>query len=632
MSVSTPTHKDGSKSELTAPPKKSWIDSLRAFKDLRVLIMFFLGFAAGLPIMLIFSSLGLWLNEAGVDLSIITMFSWAGLGYAFKFIWAPLIDAIPVPILTKWLGRRRAWMVVAQLLIILAIYLMASVNPAELNVLHLMAAGSVLLGFSAATQDIVIDAYRIELAPPEMQPVLSSIYVTGYRIGMIVAGAGSLYLAVYFGSTENAYSYEAWRNTYYVMAVIMTLPLLTTFAGYEPTAEILQVKKQQLNLKLFSIYSAILLVPGTVIGLPYLVETLYNRLSGSSIVIVPEAVYPILNNYFAVTIGIAPFLLLFFLINQPKIINKAPTVTESKNDYIRLVLVFVLSVAIFITGFNLLGKVLPEFEDALAAFLIATVRLLASLGLAIISGLLLVKVGLVKKEVAMATWINPILDFFRRYGKKALLLLALIGLYRISDIVAGVISNVFYQEMGFDKTQIADAVKLVGVIMAIVGGFLGGMLAQRMRIMQVMMLGAILASSTNLLFILLTYHQGSVEYMYFAVIVDNLASGFASMVFIAFLSALTSIKFTAVQYAIFSSIMTLIPKVIGGYSGSIVEATSWPFFFTFTFVIGIPILVLIYLVDKYIVIGGNDDIYGDDVAASQLGIDDAVNTQPESKK
>ena len=332
------------------------------------------------------------------------------------------------------------------------------------------------------------------------------------------------------------------------------------------------------------------------------------------------------------TIGIAPFLLLFFLINQPKIINKAPTVTESKNDYLRLVLVFVLSVAIFITGFNLLGKVLPEFEDALAAFLIATVRLLASLGLAIISGLLLVKVGLVKKEVAMATWINPILDFFRRYGKKALLLLALIGLYRISDIVAGVISNVFYQEMGFDKTQIADAVKLVGVIMAIVGGFLGGMLAQRMRIMQVMMLGAILASSTNLLFILLTYHQGSVEYMYFAVIVDNLASGFASMVFIAFLSALTSIKFTAVQYAIFSSIMTLIPKVIGGYSGSIVEATSWPFFFTFTFVIGIPILILIYLVDKYIVIGGNDDIYGDDVAASQLGIDDAVNTQPENKK
>lgn len=630
MSVSTHSH-NNSTSAPTAP-KKSWIDSLKAFKDLRVLIMFFLGFAAGLPIMLIFSSLGLWLNEAGVDLSIITMFSWAGLGYAFKFIWAPLIDAIPVPILTKWLGRRRAWMVVAQLLIILAIYSMASVNPAEINVLHFMAAASVLLGFSAATQDIVIDAYRIELAPPEMQPVLSSIYVTGYRIGMIVAGAGSLYLAVYFGSTEAQYSYEAWRNTYYVMALIMTLPLLTTFAGYEPTAEILQIKKQQLNLKLFFIYSAILLVPGTLVGLPYLAETLFNRLADSSIVLVPAAVYPILKNYFAVTIGIAPFLLLFFFANQPKIINKAPTVTESRNDYLRLVLVFILSVVVFITGYIQIGHVLPEFDDALAKFFMAATRLLSSLVLAIVTGFVLVKIGLVKKEVAMATWINPIVDFFRRYGKKALLLLALIGLYRISDIVAGVISNVFYQEMGFTKTQIADAVKLVGVIMAIVGGFLGGMLAQRMRIMQVMMLGAILASSTNLLFILLTYHQGSVEYMYFAVIVDNLASGFASMVFIAFLSALTSIKFTAVQYAIFSSIMTLIPKVIGGYSGAIVEVTSWPFFFTFTFVIGIPILLLIYLVDKYIVIGGNDDIYGDDVAATQLALDEAVDTQPENKK
>ena len=613
MSVSTSTNNTNPESELTAPPKKSWIDSLKAFKDLRVLIMFFLGFAAGLPIMLIFSSLGLWLNEAGVELSIITMFSWAGLGYAFKFIWAPLIDAIPVPILTKWLGRRRAWMVVTQLLIILAIYLMASVNPVELNVLHLMAAASVLLGFSAATQDIVIDAYRIELAPPEMQPVLSSIYVTGYRIGMIVAGAGSLYLAVYFGSTDAEYSYEAWRNTYYVMAVIMTLPLLTTFAGYEPTAEILQVKKQQRNLKFFLVYSAILLVPGILFGLPYLVETLYNRITDSSITLVPLSIYPILKNYFAVTIGIAPILLLFFIVNQPKIINKAPTVTESRNDYVRLVLVFILSVIVFILGYNLIGKVLPEFEDVFAAFMMATIRLLASLVLAIITGFILVQIGLVKKQVAMATWINPIVDFFRRYGKKALLLLALIGLYRISDIVAGVISNVFYQEMGFTKTQIADAVKLVGVIMAILGGFLGGMMAQRLRIMQVMMLGAILASSTNLLFILLTYHQGSVEYMYFAVIVDNLASGFASMVFIAFLSALTSIKFTAVQYAIFSSIMTLIPKVIGGYSGTIVENTSWPFFFTFTFVIGIPILVLIYLVDKYIVIGGNDDIYADEV-------------------
>jgi len=234
-----------------------------------------------------------------------------------------------------------------------------------------------------------------------------------------------------------------------------------------------------------------------------------------------------------------------------------------------------------------------------------------SLVTALAIGYGLVKAGLVQKQVAIATWVEPIADFFRRYGKKALLLLALIGLYRISDIVAGVISNVFYLDMGFTKTDIANAVKLVGVIMVIAGGFLGGLMAQKLRMMQAMMVGAILAAVTNLLFVLLTYHQGSLPYMYLAVIFDNLAAGLASAVFIAFLSALTSIRFTAVQYAIFSSLMTLLPKVLGGYSGTIVDNMGYPFFFIFTFAIGIPILVLIYFVDKHIVIGDNDDIYGD---------------------
>ena len=179
--------------------KKSWGEAAKAYLDPRVIIMLFLGFSAGIPILLIFSSLSLWLREAGIDRSVVTMFSWAALGYSFKFIWAPLIDALPVPFLTKWLGRRRSWMVVSQLLIILAIFLMANVNPVSEDVLVYMAGAAVLLGFSSATQDIVIDAYRIELAPPSMQSILSSIYVSGYRIGMIVAGAGALYLADFVG-------------------------------------------------------------------------------------------------------------------------------------------------------------------------------------------------------------------------------------------------------------------------------------------------------------------------------------------------------------------------------------------------------------------------------------------------
>ncbi|MDN5733520.1 MFS transporter [Psychrobacter sp. Rd 27.2] len=592
--------------------KKSWGEAAKAYLDSRVIVMLFLGFSAGIPILLIFSSLSLWLREAGIDRSVVTMFSWAALGYSFKFIWAPLIDALPVPFLTKWLGRRRSWMVVSQLLIVLAIFLMATVNPVSEDVLIYMAGAAVLLGFSSATQDIVIDAYRIELAPPSMQSILSSIYVSGYRIGMIVAGAGALYLADYFGSTEAFYSYEAWRNTYYIMAGVMTLGILTTFASYEPTAEILQSNKQHRNLKVFLIYSALLLIPGLLFGVVYLLNMLINLALDTPVALIPQVALPSIKFYFLALVACAPLLLLYFIINQPKIINKAPLVAETREDYVRLVLLFVFAVVAFIAAYVLTGQLLPAFDGVFVSFVSETLHLLMSLAVALVAGFALVQAGLVNKQIAMATWIEPIVDFFRRYGMKALLLLALIGLYRISDIVAGVISNVFYQDMGFSKTDIANAVKLVGVIMAIAGGFLGGLLAQRFRIMHAMMIGAILACATNLLFVVLTYNPGSLPIMYMAVIFDNLAAGLASAVFIAFLSALTSIRFTAVQYAIFSSLMTLIPKVMGGYSGSIVDSMGYPFFFIFTFAIGIPILALIYFVDKHIVIGDNDDIYDND--------------------
>lgn len=512
----------------TAMTKKSWQQAMMAYLDCRALIMLFLGFSAGIPILLIFSSLSLWLREAGVDRSVVTMFSWAALGYSFKFIWAPLIDAVPLPVLTVKMGRRRAWMLMSQIGVVLAIVLMASINPAEQSLLSMMAMAAVLLGFSSATQDIVIDAYRIESAPLNMQSVLSAMYTAGYRLGMIVAGAGALYLADSFGSTEAVYHYPAWRNTYFIMAAVMGVGILTTLLIKEPL-----IKEPMLTTE---------------------------------------------------------------PISEP--INQEIRQMGQTSDYVRLVAVFVLSVMAFIMVFKLSGSLLPKVDSPLMGFLLEVVHLVLALGLALVTGYALVQAKLVDKQVAFATWIEPVLDFFRRYGSQAMLLLALIGLYRISDIVAGVISNVFYQDMGFSKTDIATAVKLVGVVMVIVGGFLGGILAQKMRIMRAMMVGAILACVTNLLFVLLTLHPGELIYMYVAVIFDNLAAGLASAVFIAFLSALTSIRFTAVQYAIFSSLMTLLPKVLGGYSGTIVDKMGYPFFFIFTFAIGMPILGLIYWVDK----------------------------------
>lgn len=587
--------------------KKSWGDALKSFSDIRVMIMLFLGFSAGVPILLVFSSLSLWLSEAGLETGVITMFGWAGLGYSFKFIWAPLIDSMPLPFLTKWLGRRRAWMFVSQLLILLATFTMASVNPVVENVLWVMALGAVLLGFSSATQDIVIDAYRIELAPPALQPTLSSIYVAGYRIGMIVAGAGALYLATYFGSSETLYNYEAWRNTYYTMMAVMSVGLLTTFAVYEPAAESLAIHKQKRNLKVFSMYAAFLLIPGLIYGLPVFISTFSTRILRRPLTIIPVEFLPTINLYFLIVMACAPFLLIYFILNQPKIINKVNAVAQSRNDNLRILGLFVLSVLAFIGAFVFIGGIFEKPEDVALKFLIEVIRLLGSLAVAILVGYALITVGLAKKEVAKRLWVDPIADFFRRYGKQAILLLLLIGFYRVSDIVAGNLSNVFYAKMGFTKIQIADAVKFLGLFMTIAGGFLGGLIAQKMKMMHVMLIGAIASSSTNLLFILLTYHPGDMNYMYLAVIIDNLAAGFATAVFIAFLSALTSVKFTAVQYAIFSSLMTLFPKVLGGYSGGISDNVGFANFFLITFLIGIPVLILIYLVDKHVVIGSNDD-------------------------
>ncbi|MFW5450557.1 MAG: MFS transporter, partial [Methylophagaceae bacterium] len=214
-------------------PTQSWRQTIRAFKHPRVVTMLFFGISAGLPLLLIFSSLSLWLREAGIERSAVTYFSWAALGYSFKFVWAPLVDKLPLPVLTRWLGRRRSWILLSQLMIVLAIVLMAMIDPAT-NALTMMAVAAVLLGFSSATQDIVIDAYRIESADSELQALMSSTYIAGYRIGMMLAGAGGLFLASYFGSTIDSYSYSAWQTTYFAMASLMLIGIITTLIVSEP--------------------------------------------------------------------------------------------------------------------------------------------------------------------------------------------------------------------------------------------------------------------------------------------------------------------------------------------------------------------------------------------------------------
>ncbi|MCZ6668693.1 MAG: MFS transporter, partial [Gammaproteobacteria bacterium] len=230
----------------------------------------------------------------------------------------------------------------------------------------------------------------------------------------------------------------------------------------------------------------------------------------------------------------------------------------------------------------------------LAGFIVECLRLAGAILVAWFLAISLIKVGLVDYPMLEQTYIMPVRDFFERYGLSlAWLLLALIGLYRISDIVLGVISNIFYLDMGFSKNEIATAVKIFGVLMTIIGGFLGGILSMRHGVMRVLFLGAVLSAATNLMFMILASKGYDITWLYIVISADNLSAGIASAAFVAFLSSLTNISFTAMQFAIFTSLMTLLPKILGGYSGTIVDAVGYSNFFLLTALMGIPVLLLI---------------------------------------
>ena len=507
-----------------AAGERSVRETFAAYLKPQVAALACLGFSSGLPLLLIFATLSLWLREAGVARAEVTYFSWAALGYSFKFVWAPLVDKLPLPGLTASLGQRRAWLLVAQLAVIGAIMLMAHSDPGTSQGLTAMAFGAVALGFSSATQDIVIDAYRIEAAEKEMQALLSSAYVAGYRVGMFVAGAVALYLADWFGTTAEDYRYEAWRWTYLCMAAAMLAGVATTLVVSEP------VRRQT-------------------------------------------------SSYFHGTLDYARFVMLFAVV--------AGT--------------FVATLVV-LPGGTLAGWLTASagWNATLAVFVSEAMRVIVALLLALAVARLCVAVHLVRYDMVRDTYIAPVADFLARYGgRAALLILLLVGFYRVSDIVLGVIANVFYADMGFSKSEIANATKAFGLWMTILGGFLGGWLALRYGTLRVLMLGAVMTVATNLLFIALTKWPGDLALLYIVIGADNITAGLASAAFIAYLSSLTNVSFTAVQYAIFSSLMTLFPKLLGGFSGQAVDAFGYGTFFLGAAILGVPVLLLVWLVRRY---------------------------------
>ena len=483
----------------------SYLSPLFNPKSLRML---FLGFAAGLPILLIFSTLSVWLFKAGVNRATITLFSWVGFAYSFKFIWTPIVDNLKLPILGK-LGHRRSWLLLSQLMIILSLIFISFTDPKTSLICTAIAA--IFIAFSSATQDIVLDAFRIESASKNLQGALSSMYLTGYRIAMIVAGAGSLWIASFLGT--EIYNQKVWQQVYQIMALLMLFGVLTVFYSSEP-----KIKRN---------------------------------------------------------------------------------IEKNSNQKIKFFIAFLVSLAGFILCY-LYFKDLFDSKDPIINFLNEFIKIIFCFLIFALIIFFLIKIKFLNKESAKNAYAKPVLDFLNRYGSKATSILLLIGLYRISDVVLGVMANVFYIEKGFSVAEIATYSKFFGTVATIIGGVIGGLASVHLGVMRSLFIGALISALSNLLFAWLALIAADVKILAFVITADNVASGFAGATFIVYLSALTSIKFTATQYALFSSTMLFLPKLIAGYAGGFVNLFGYPTFFIFTAIIGVPVLLLIMWINKTI--------------------------------
>jgi len=399
--------------------------------DKRIALMLPLGFSCGLPLLLVFGTLSAWLAEAGISRTEIGMLSWVALAYSFKFLWAPVVDRYDAPVLSRLLGRRRGWMALAQIVTALGLVGIASGSPQTSLSVTIMSA--LLVAFASATQDVVIDGWRINAAPTERQGMMAAAYQLGYRLALICAGAGALYIAEFVN----------WRSAYLAMAALMAVGLT-----------------------------------GTLLA--------------------------------------------------------------------------------------------PRVDDGATG----------------------------QRASFSAAVLDPLADLFRRKGPILIPILALIACFRLPDFVAGVMANPLYIDLGFSKVDIANVSKLYGVWIGIIGAFAGGLALTRLGLWWTLLIGAVIAAASNLMFAWLAVEGAKLELLTLSISIDNFASGFAGSALIAYMSGLTSPAFAATQYALLSSLYALPGKLIGGASGAVVDAYGYPLLFTATASIGIPLVILCFVIRR----------------------------------
>lgn len=481
-----------------------WLDSLSAYLKPKLLGMFMLGFAAGLPFLLYFSTLSFWMERSGVETAVIAYFSWFGLSYSLKFLWAPLMDRFRAPGFGALLGQRRGWILVAQVGIFAGLFGMGTSDPA-LD-LSRIAVFSFLIVFSSSIQDISIDAWRIEIARDEdEQAPLSAMYQAGYRIGMIAAGAGSLFIA----------ELVSFNAAYFVMSVLIFVGALGFMWAGEPDGQ----NPQSPTNPIRSIAIGIGFTAAALIAV-VLVMTALGR-------------------------GV-PMILTSFGV-------------ELTRGLIRDIVLYLIA-----APFVLLAILVP----------------------------------VIRRLPKDSKWISnpatgPFVDFFWRYGFPAVIVLSFISTYRLSDIVMGVMAVPLYSSMGFEEGTVGLIKGLIGPWVLILGAFVGGIGALKFGLKRMLLTGAIISVLGNAIFAWLASQTEPVAWhLAVAIFADNLAGGFAGTVFIAYMSGLTNKAFTAAQYALFSSLFMLLPKLVAGLSGQMVEAQGYVVFFLIAAAMGIPAIIL----------------------------------------
>jgi PAT family beta-lactamase induction signal transducer AmpG len=420
---------------------RAWLDAAAVYGDRRLLVVFLLGFASGLPLLLTLSTLSIWLTEEGVSLTDIGLFTMVGMPYTLKFLWAPLVDRLPVPLLTRCLGRRRAWLVTLQAGLAVAIVGLGATHPRTAPFWTALAA--LLVAFLSASQDIVVDAYRIEIVKEHEQGAAAAMTQFGYRIGMLASGAGALLLA----------ERVPWRWVYVAMGALLLVGTATALAAPEP--------------------------PGALAA---------SRGSGAG--------------------------------------------------------------------------ALGRLRGAVVA---------------------------------------PLAEFLLRNGARvALLVLAFILLYKLGDAFAGVMANPFYVKLGFTKAEIAGVTKVFGLAATLGGVFLGGVVVGRYGVMRALLVCGALQMLSNLMFAAQAVAGPDVRVLVLTIGFENLAGGMGSAAFVAYLSLLCHVAYTATQYALFSSFMAVGRTVLASGSGWVADRVDWVTFFVVSTLLALPgLAILVWMIKRF---------------------------------